>query len=54
LHALLKKALLQEKDKAASAELKVKQLLIELHRKNEEQVGHLRTMQTTEAAFSNS
>jgi hypothetical protein len=42
--------LLQEKDKAASAELKVKQLFIELHRKNEEQVGYLRA---TEAAFSN-
>jgi hypothetical protein len=30
--------LLQEKEKAAAAELKVKQMLLELHRKNEEQV----------------
>jgi hypothetical protein len=38
LHALLKKAVLQEKDKASAADLKVKQLSLELHRKNEEQV----------------
>ena len=30
--------MLQEKEKAAAAELKVKQRLLELHRKNEEQV----------------
>ncbi len=38
MHALLKKAVLQEKEKAAAADLKVKQLSLELHRKNEEQV----------------
>jgi hypothetical protein len=41
LHALLKKAVLQEKEKAAAADLKVKQLSLELHRKNEEQVRRL-------------
>jgi hypothetical protein len=38
VHALLKKALLQEKEKASAAELKVRELSLELHRKNEEQV----------------
>jgi hypothetical protein len=41
LYALLKKAVLQEKEKAAAADLKVKQLSLELHRKNEEQVRRL-------------
>jgi hypothetical protein len=41
LQALLKKAVLQEKEKAAASDLKVKQLSIELHRKNEEQARRL-------------